>query len=121
MIQHALGMLVALQGPLAIAEPGVEGTVRAVEDGRLLVRVLVEAPDEHRWTLSDSLGRYHLANLSPGTHRLRFRVPGRVALELTALVPPSTTVRLDVELTQKPQELAPVIVLAPKTHADSES
>jgi hypothetical protein len=106
MVVHALGILVGLQG-------GVGGTVRAVEDGRLLVRVLVEAPDEHRWAFTDSLGRYHLADLSPGTHRLRFRAPGRVSLELTALVPSATTIHLDVELTQKPQELAPVIVLAP--------
>lgn len=114
MVVHTLGMLVGLQG-------GVEGTVRAVEDGRLLVQVLVEAPEEHRWVLTDSLGQYHLANLSPGTHRLRFQVSGRVTLELSALVPASTTVRLDVELTQKPQELAPVVVLAPKTRADSEA
>jgi hypothetical protein len=121
MVVHTLGMLVALQGsPAGPAEPGIDGTVRAVEDGRLLVRVLVEAPDDHRWTLSDSLGQYHLANLSPGTHRLRFQVPGRVTLELTALVPASTTVRLDVELTQKPQELAPVVVMAPLAHADSQ-
>jgi len=119
MVVHTLGMLVALQGsPAGPAEPGIDGTVRAVEDGRLLVRVLVEAPDDHRWTLSDSLGQYHLANLSPGTHRLRFQVPGRVTLELTALVPASTAVRLDVELTQKPQELAPVVVLAPPPPAD---
>jgi hypothetical protein len=114
MVLHALGMLVAFQVRLAgVAAPGVEGTVRAVEDGRLLARVLVEAPDEHRWTLSDSLGRYRLANLSPGMHRMRFQVPGRVTLALTALVPAAATVRLDIELTQKAQELAPVIVLAP--------
>ncbi|HEV7365137.1 MAG TPA: carboxypeptidase regulatory-like domain-containing protein, partial [Gemmatimonadales bacterium] len=121
MILHALGMLVAFQVRLAaVAAPGVEGTVRAVEDGRLLAGVLVEAPDEHRWTFSDSLGHYHLQNLSPGVHRMRFQVPGRVTLELTALVPPAATVRLDVELTQKPQELAPVIVVAPHNGSDSQ-
>lgn len=122
MVLHALSMLVAFQGPLPrVAEPGVGGTVRAVEDGRYLARVLVEAPDEHRWTFSDSLGRYQLANLSPGTHRMRFEVPGRVTLELTTLVPAAATIRLDVELIQKPQELAPVIVVAPAPHADSQA
>ncbi len=122
MVLLALSMLVAFQSPLArVADPGVEGTVRAVEDGRLLTRVLVEAPDDHRWTLTDSLGRYRLIDLTAGVHRLRFQIPGRVSLELTALVPAATTVRLDVELTQKPQELAPVIVVAPGTAADSQA
>ncbi len=120
MVLHTLGMLIAIQGLLAgSSDPGVGGTIRAVEDGRLLARVLIEAPDEHRWTLSDSLGQYHLGGLSPGTHRLRFRIPGRLTLELTALVPVASTVRLDVELAPEPLELAPVIVVAPGPHADS--
>jgi hypothetical protein len=114
MMVHVLGLVLGLQGG------GVEGTVRAVEDGRVLAQVLVEATGEHRWVVSDSLGRYHLADLSAGTHRLRFQLRGRVVLELTALVPAATTVHLDVELTQKPQELAPVVVMAPKTANDSE-
>ena len=122
MVLHALGMFIAFHLRLAgIVPPGVEGTVRAVEDGRFLARVLVEAPDAHRWTLSDSLGHYSLTHLASGMHRLRFQVAGRVTLELTALVPPAATVRLDVELTQKPQELAPVIVVAPPSDLDSQT
>ena len=95
---------------------GVSGTIRAAEDGGPLFGAIVVEIDSHRWTVSDSGGRYSLADLVPGPHRLRFVRAGRVTLELTALLREGVGVRLDVELGPQVAKLAPLVVSAPLHH-----
>lgn len=95
---------------------GVSGTIRAAEDGGPLRGAMVVEVDSRRWTVSDSAGRYSLADLVAGSHRLRFVRAGRVTLELTALLREGVVVRLDVELGPQVATLAPLEVSAPLRH-----
>lgn len=109
---HLSSVFMAVQAATTAAGPEISGVVRAVEDGRPLARAVVEIPVIGDWTATDSLGRYRLEELEPGTHRIRYRADGRLPLELTARVPGRGRVRLDVELTQRPTVLPPVVVRA---------
>lgn len=105
-------VLLVLQAAGPTPGSGVAGVTRAAEDGRPLPGVGVELVGSGRWTRSDSLGRYTLGDLPSGSHRIRFAKAGRIPVEIAALVPERMVVQVDVELSPRPAELAPIIVTA---------
>ncbi len=99
-------------------DSGIDGTVRALEDTSVLAGVVVEVLDAGSWTTTDGAGRYRIVGLSPGEHSVRFRMPGRETVELTARVPPRGSLRLDVEMAAHPVELPPLIAVGTRATAE---
>lgn len=102
-------LLVLLAGAPGLPT-GLAGVTRAAEDGRPISGVLIEQIGSDLWVRSDSLGRYAFAGLAAGRYRMRFTRAGRTPVEITTLIPEGSVVQLDVELSQQPAELAPLVV-----------
>lgn len=107
---HLIPILLVLSqvGPPTSAA-GAYGVVRTGERGRPIVGAQVRVATGAQATVTDTLGAYRLV-LAPGRHSLRFEAVGRVTVELVAMIPDSGAVRIDVDLTARVYELAPVVI-----------
>ena len=103
--------------PLAAQSTGsVSGTVigRFQQDVRPLPFALVEAwaGTYRRSVVADSLGRYQLTAVPPGTLHVRVTHAGHDPVVLDVVVPSDGPVLVDLELSARPVQLPPVDVTA---------
>ena len=93
----------------------IEGVVRAYEG--TVVRPLpfaivqVSLPGEQRATLADSLGRYRIEAVPPGTVRLRVSHIAHRSARLNVEVPDRGTISIDIDLEWSPIAMQPLRVL----------
>lgn len=107
-------LLSAVLAVFQVAAPAaaVSGSVRDRTEGRPLAAVQVTESDA-AVTTTDSTGRYRISALAPGTHHLRFSLPGYASLEVAVLLPASSSeARVDVQLTPRPVQLPVLQVVA---------
>lgn len=121
MIRRTSVVALALLGLASYASPAEAqqtGSVSGTVLGRFETRVrplpfaVVEAwgPGYRRSVVADSVGTYALRDVPAGGIRIRVTHPGHNPVELDVVVPPSTPLRVDLELTTRPVELDPVEV-----------
>ncbi len=82
----ALGVLLGSPIPgHTLQEPGtLTGTVVSSDDGSGLSSALIRAPDLGRYAVSDGSGRFRIAGIPPGEHRLEVERIGYRSVTLTA-------------------------------------
>jgi hypothetical protein len=89
----------------------VHGTVRIAGHGQAAVAAQIEL-DGTAWGVTDSLGRYAIADLAPGDHEFRFMAVGYEPRRVSIFLADTTDLALDVELTPRPTVLPPLTVVA---------
>ena len=93
----------------------IEGVVRAYEGTVVrplpFVIVQVSLPGEQRATLADSLGRYRIEAVPPGTVRLRVSHIAHRSARLNVEVPDRGTISIDIDLEWSPIAMQPLRVL----------
>ena len=93
----ALASPVAAQTPLAALRGVVRDPLQAPVAGVRLLLVQEET-NEHRSTVSDSVGRFQLTTVPPGVHRLEVEQPGYKRHVQRLRLQVSQELRLDVQL-----------------------
>ena len=85
----------------------VRGVVQSERSGLPVSAAIVEVSDSAGTvrSLSDSLGLYRLAGITPGRHRVRVRHLEHEPLELEVTVPRGTELVMDLALRFRPVEL----------------
>ena len=120
-------MIALLFALLRIASSSMlHGVVRSSEDGTPLGATLVEAvatdsTHAYQRAFTDSTGTYALADLAPGSYRLRVTHPGYDTQELEVLLAGTSPVAVDIALRAQPQRLADVRVFATNRAPDDDS
>ena len=80
----------------------IEGVVRTHEGTNVrplpFAIIQISIPGEQRATLADSLGRYRIEDVPPGTVRLRISHVAHRSARVTVAVPHGETVSLDIDL-----------------------
>ena len=92
--------------PAAVVGPVISGRVLTRRDGQPVPDAIVDMADLARSTTTDSLGRFRLAGVPPGTHRAVIRGEGLEPQQLALQVVPSG-------------DSAVVVALAPRQQAES--
>lgn len=115
-------LLLAVAGATARAQGAIAGVV--TESGRPVdgVTVLAERSDRglRRETVTDSIGRFHIAPLAAGVYTVTARRVGFRSAELPGVrVPEAGTVRLNVLLTQAPRQLSSIEIVSTPTSIDA--
>lgn len=103
----AISILVAAQAPQAT----IAGVVRSDETGEPLAGAVVTLVEFHRIAVTDADGRYHLPQVSVGSHVIQARFIGYTARTLQALVPDTGLLEIDVSLRPHPLQLPQLEVL----------
>jgi hypothetical protein len=107
------GAALASPVPPAAGPAMLVGTVRDGESGAPLAGAVVQLPELHRGTPTDSTGRYVLQHVPAGEYAVRIRFVGYAARELHVIVPPEGQIEVNASLLPEPIYLAPIHVSAP--------
>jgi hypothetical protein len=107
--------LIAIQILLAAqaSQATVAGTIRDAETSAPLAGAIVILADLDRGAVTDSSGRYRLANVPAGPQHLTVRLFGYTSRSLHALVPRTGELEINVSLRAQPIQLQPVEVHGP--------
>ena len=98
--------------PSLSGDGSVHGRVRSDATGSAIAAAKIELADGTRAVYADSAGMYEMSGVAPGSHRLRFVAQSYDTLVVDVLLAADGALRLDVELTRAPSQLAPVRVVA---------
>jgi carboxypeptidase family protein/TonB-dependent receptor-like protein len=93
--------------------PSIAGTIRDGETGRPLADAIVALTDIDRWVVSDSGGRYLLADVPSGPQHLTIQRAGYAPRTLHALVPGDGRLQIDISLHPVPMQLPALVVRSP--------
>jgi len=105
-----LGAQAASQDSLAT----LTGIVRSARDGLPIASVMVSiqgrGPAPGAFSVTDSVGRFRIVRVPPGTYTLRFSYSGQTAEDYQVGLPPGRVMDLSILLDVKGVDLDPIVV-----------
>jgi len=110
------GMLWLLAAGAAIgtevhAQGRVSGRVTAAEDGRPIPGASVSVIGTNRGAVTDTAGRYRIADVPSGSRQIRARLLGFTGVTQTVEVPAGDSITVDFQLTAAALQLEDVVVV----------
>jgi len=111
-ILSLVSLLVLAATPrLLEAQGAISGTVTDVYTAAPLAGVTLSVVGTTRGSATDSAGRYAVANVAPGTYRLRARRLGYAPADTTVVVQQGEPTLVNLRLQPSPFELNPVVAI----------
>src|SRR5205807_8999466 len=111
-ILSLLSLLALAAAPrLLVAQAAISGTITDLYTAAPLAGVTLTVVGTTLGSATDSVGRYTVSNVAPGTHRLRARRLGYAPADTTVVVQQGEPTLVNLRLQPSPFELNPVVAI----------